>query len=65
MRDEQVAGRVLEMVESVAQMRGYQFSPQRLAAVVPEVQRLQELVQRLRALPIDDEFPAVQFTPRE
>ena len=61
MRDEHAAARVLEMVESVARMRGYQFSPQRLAAVVPEVQRLQEMVERLRALPIDDEFPAVQF----
>ncbi len=61
MRDQNVAARVLEMVESVARMRGYQFSPQRIAAVVPEVQRLQELVERLRALPIDEEFPAVRF----
>jgi hypothetical protein len=61
MRDQNVAARVLEMVESVARMRGYQFSPQRIAAVVPEVQRLQELVERLRALPIDEEFLAVRF----
>ncbi len=61
MRDQNVATRVLEMVESVARMRGYQFSPQRIAAVVPEVQRLQELVERLRALPIDEEFLAVRF----
>ncbi len=61
MRDQNVAARVLEMVESVARMRGYQFSPQRIAAVVPEVQRLQELVERLRALPIDEEFPAMRF----
>jgi len=61
MRDHNVAARVLEMVESVARMRGYQFSPQRIAAIVPEVQRLQELVERLRALPIDEEFPAVRF----
>ncbi len=45
-------------------MREYHFSPQRIAAVVPEVQRLQELVERLRALPIDNEFPAVRFVPR-
>lgn len=63
MRNEDATARVLEMVESVARMRGYQFSPQRLAAVVPEVQRLLELVERLRALPIDDEFPAVRFVP--
>ncbi len=61
MHDEHVTARVLEMVESMTRRRGYQFSPQRLAAVVPEVQRLQELVERLRALPIDDEFPAVRF----
>lgn len=61
MRDEQVSARVLEMVESVARMRGYQFSPQRVAAVVPEVLRLQEVVERLRALPIEAEFPAVRF----
>ena len=63
MGDEHAAARMLEMVESVSRMRGYQFSPQRLAAVVPEVQRLQELVERLRALPIDDESPAVRFVP--
>jgi hypothetical protein len=64
MGDDHGAARVLEMVESVTRMRGYQFSPQRLAAVVPEVQRLQELVARLRALPIDGEFPAVRFVSR-
>ena len=63
MGDEHAAARMLEMVESVSRMRGYQFSPQRLAAVVPEVQRLQELVEQLRALPIDDESPAVRFIP--
>jgi hypothetical protein len=55
--------RIAEMVESVARVRGYQFSPQRLAAVVPEVQRMRELVERLRALPIDEEGPAIRFVP--
>ena len=64
MGDEHVTVRVLEMVESVVGMREYHFSPQRIAAVVPEVQRLQELVERLRALPIDNEFPAVRFVHR-
>jgi predicted component of type VI protein secretion system len=50
------------MVESVARTRGYVFSPERVAAVVPEVRRLQELVRRLRELPIDDEGPAVRFS---
>jgi len=63
MRDERGAARVLEMVQAVARMRGHQFSPERLAAVVPEVRRLQELVAQLRALRIDDESPAVRFVP--
>ncbi|HVH32383.1 MAG TPA: hypothetical protein VNA31_12090 [bacterium] len=61
MRDEDTTARVLAMVESVARVRGYQFSAERLAAVVPEVERLQELVKRLRALPIDEESPAVRL----
>jgi hypothetical protein len=61
MRDEETTARVVAMVESVAQMRGFQFSAERLAAVVPEVQRLQDLVKRLRALPIEEESPAVRF----
>lgn len=61
MRDEDTTARVLAMVESVAQIRGYQFSAERINAVVPEVQRLQELLKRLRALPIDEESPAVRF----
>jgi hypothetical protein len=61
MRDEDTTARVLAMVESVARMRGYQFSAERLAALVPEVLRLQELVKRLRALPIDEESPAVRL----
>ncbi len=62
MPDEQDAtARVQQMVESLARTRGYAFSPERLAAVVPEVRRLQELVRRLHALPIDDEGPAVRF----
>ncbi len=62
MPDEQdTAARVQQMVESLARTRGYGFSPERLAAVVPEVRRLQELVRRLRALPIDNEEPAVRF----
>ena len=56
------AARVQQMVESVARARGYAFSPERVAAVVPEVRRLQELVRRLRALPIDDEGPAARFS---
>lgn len=61
MRDEDTIARVLAMVESVARMRGYQLSSERIAAVVPEVQRLQELVKRLRALPIHEESPAIRF----
>jgi hypothetical protein len=63
MTDQLAIARIVQMVESVAQVRGYQFSPQRLAAVVPEVQRMRELVEWLRALPIDEEGPAIRVEP--
>lgn len=62
MPEDPEAARIAELVEVVARLRGHHFSAQRLAAVVPEVRRLRDLIERLRALPIDDEFPAGRFS---
>ncbi len=51
----------LEELQVLARARGYEFSTDRLAAILPEVRRLRVLAQRLRMLPLDDEPPAVRF----
>ncbi|HTE04519.1 MAG TPA: hypothetical protein VK739_10325 [bacterium] len=53
-----------EQLEVMARTRGYEFSPDRLTAVLPEVRRLQALAGRLRMLPLDDLPPAMTFTPQ-
>ena len=54
----------LEHLQALARARGYEFSIERLTAVLPEVRRLQALAGRLRALPLDDLPPATSFAPR-
>lgn len=45
----------------LAQALGIQLSPDRLAAILPEVQRLQVHARRLRELPLQTEEPAVRL----
>ncbi len=47
----------LEALDIVSRAHGYGFSRERLAAVLPEVHRLRELIRRLQALPLDEESP--------
>lgn len=54
----------LESLQRLARARGYEFSIERLTAVLPEVRRLRALAGRLRALPLDDMPPANSFEPR-
>jgi hypothetical protein len=53
----------LDELRSLARAGGYAFSVDRLAAILPELQRLHDLARRLRALPLGDEVPAVRYTP--
>lgn len=50
----------LAALEALARAHGYAFSHERLVAALPEVRRLRELVRRLQALPLDEEFPAMR-----
>lgn len=54
----------LEQLQELARTRGYEFSPDRLTALLSEVRRLQGLAGRLRMLPLDDQPPAMTFTPQ-
>jgi len=49
----------LAVLEVLARAHGYEFSRERLAAVLPEVRRLRAMLRHLRALAPDDEPPAV------
>jgi hypothetical protein len=54
----------LEQLQVLARARGYEFSTDRLTAILPELRRLQGLAQRLRMLPLDEQSPAMRFTPK-
>jgi len=54
----------LEQLQVLARTRGYEFSTDRLTAILPELHRLQRLAQRLRMLPLDDQSPTMRFTPQ-
>ena len=54
----------LEQIQVLARTRGYEFSTERLTAILPELRRLNDLAQRLRMLPLDDQSPAMRFTPQ-
>ncbi len=62
---EPAAGRelTLDALETLARARGYEFSRERLQAVLPEVRRLHELVRRLDALALGEEPPAEGGAP--
>jgi len=47
----------LEQLQVLARTRGYAFSTERLTAILPELRRLDDLAQRLRMLPLDDQSP--------
>lgn len=54
----------LAELETLSRAHGYAFSRERLAAVLPEVRRLRELVGRLQGLALDEESPALWSDPR-
>ncbi len=54
----------LEQLQVLARTRGYEFSTERLTAILPELRRLNDLAQRLRTLPLDDQSPAMRFSPQ-
>src|SRR2546426_4741682 len=54
----------LEQLQVLARTRGYEFSTERLTAILPELRRLNDLAQRLRMLPLDDQSPTMKFTPQ-
>lgn len=54
----------LSELEAIALAQRLSLSQDRLLAILPEVQRLWEQAQRIRALPLEHEEPAVGFSLR-